>query len=111
MNRRSFLRWLGIGVPAAAVVVPALGTTVPETASAKIGEWNNFYSEGDPELMEAIENWKSYPVHHMTTLLYDKEFVANLKVQNTVFDAIASRRAIPVNVGVKREFFQYSVKS
>jgi hypothetical protein len=115
MNRRSFLKWLGIGVSTttvAAVVVPALGTSEPETVSARLGEWNNYCFEGDPESMAAIENWKSHPYHHTATLpYYDEWHVESLKVDATSFAALAERRSIPVNAGVKREFFTYNVKS
>lgn len=115
MNRRAFLKWFGIGVPAAAVaavVVPALGTSAPEKVTeARLGEWNNYYSEGDPELMEAIENWKSYPVHHTATLAYDKDLVQSLKSERTMFAEFASGRKLPIAISVKRKVFQYDAVS
>lgn len=102
MNRRSFLKWLGIGVPAAV----AAAVAAPKVIEARLGEWNNYYSEGDPELMEAIEVWRK----NDGSLYYDRDIVSTLKVEsNDLFEKIASRRMIPINAGMKREFFTYNV--
>ena len=117
MDRRSFLRWLGIGVPAAAVAaVVAPKLTEPKVVDARLGEWNNFYSEGDPELMEAIENWKTrpadYPEPAFKNIYFDREFMQSLKADTLAnFEKIASRKKIPVYMDVKRNFFVYQTKS
>lgn len=121
MNRRKFLQWLGIGVPAvvaAAVVAPK----VEKVVEAKLGEWNNFYSEGDPELMEAIENWHSYSEVYpnlQTTftlkdqyksIYFDKEFMQSLRNQ-TALDAMAKRgEPMPIAAHVRRSFFRYDAR-
>lgn len=124
MNRRSFLKWLGIGVPAAAAaVVVAPKLMEPKVVAARIGEWNSYYSEGDPELMEAIENWHNYSevypnlqttftLKHDASLYYDREMVQELKMtSDEVIKKLSSRQKIPVNTRVDRKLFQYNVVS
>ena len=114
MNRRKFLQWFGIGLPAAAVaavVAPKLLTKVPQGESykefsARLGEWHNFYHEGDPEITEAIETWKPHPYH----LYFDPELVAAMKRENNaLYTSLASRNALHVRTPVKRQFFTYNV--
>lgn len=120
MNRRAFLKWLGIGVPAAAVVAVVAPKVAQgesfKTMEARLGDWHNYHSEGDPELMKAIENWKSYPEHAYVdiynpsnkAIYFDKEFMKMLKDQDAL-DAMAKRgESMPIAAHVRREFFRYS---
>lgn len=131
MNRRAFLKWLGIGVPAiavVAVVAPKIAESTPEWAKgwkvtdlvtkspyteARLGEWNNYYSEGDPELMKAIEQWK--PNHEYNVgdnIYYDKEFMKSFKIERLdQFNKLASGKNVPIYMDVKRNFFVYNTKS
>lgn len=114
MNRRAFLKFFGIGVPAAAVaVVVAPKLMESKTVEAKLGEWNNYYSEGDPELMESICLWRGQngETHPVTEIYYDREMIQRLKFENReLFIKLASRNDLHIGAPVSREFFQYNVK-
>lgn len=113
MNRRNFFTHAikAIAVVALYPLDKAFELTLKPSKkfTARLGEWNNYYSEGDPELMEAIENWKPYPVHHTADIYFDRELIPNLKSDPLAkaFEALTSRETIPMNMGMKREFFRY----
>jgi hypothetical protein len=110
MNRRGFLKFLGIGIPAAVVASTVLPAVAKNTLDAI-----------DP-LTAWIKNWKSYPWHETITLnvpkelktravYFDKELVANIKEGTRLTEILSSNEPIKFNTGVRRQFFQYGEKS
>lgn len=113
MNRRKFLQFLGIGVPAAAVVA-VMAPKAEKVIAAKLGEWSSYYSEGEFETLNAIENWKTE--QHATVTLdknsriyFDREMLDNLKRENHDLYMSALSRNIHVGSPVPREFFTYNI--
>lgn len=99
MNRRGFFA-RALGAVAAVVVYPLdkafeAALKPSEEFIASIGEWSDRYSYSDPEIAKSLG------------ICYDKEFMQTLKHEIDSLATITSRRSIPVNAGVKREFFRY----
>lgn len=92
MNRRNFFTRAAQAV-AGLAVVPFLGSVVPDMGSRPF-VWFRQWITFD----ELCAREQAY---------FDKNLIANLKAQTSVFEAMASRRKLPVNAGMQREFFRY----
>ena len=95
MTKPTHVNILGVDIPLATI---QYATSTSPVIYATLGEWNNYYSEGTADILEAMNREDHEQLKH------------SLKAERTVFEDLASRDngRLPVHAGINRQLFQYN---
>ena len=96
MKKPTHVNILGVEIPLATLAQATWDVPIYAT----LGEWNNYYSEGTADILEAM-NQQDY-----------EQLKESLKAEQTVFEDVASRECkLPIAAGINRQFFNYKTLS
>jgi hypothetical protein len=94
MSREEFVEILGVQIP----LDKLASVTSTPVVYATLGEWHSYYSYSSPDIHKAILAWEAAELKALKPLFSP----------GPPFKAIASRKVIPINTSVNREFFEYA---